>query len=221
MHQPQCISTTRSAPILHEKDLAAFAPVARERRNGCGDGLGGLGGEGRTGQDTRACEDGEHRTGLLPWQVKRVRDYVDADLHDRVSLSTAAAHARLSPNYFSRCFRQSFGVTFSRFVAGRRVERAQGLMIASAGKLCHIALACGFADQAHFTRTFGHLLGCTPARWRRQVVMSRSPVKLADGALHGRQAFLGNLEFHPARSWRLPERARPLSSVGSLQEYRP
>ncbi|WP_454760354.1 helix-turn-helix domain-containing protein [Caulobacter segnis] len=108
------------------------------------------------------------REALLPWQAKRVRDYIDTGLHGRVSLSEAAGHARLSPGYFSRCFRQSFGVTFTRFVARRRIDRAQGLMTGGAAKLCHIALACGFADQAHFTRTFASLTGCTPARWRRQ-----------------------------------------------------
>lgn len=120
----------------------------------------------------------DHSEGLLPWQAKRVRDYVDAGLHGRVSLSTAASHARLSPGYFSRCFRQSFGVTFTRFVARRRVDRAQGLMTDGATKLCHIALACGFADQAHFTRTFGNVTGCTPARWRRQAAIPLSPAHL-------------------------------------------
>jgi AraC family transcriptional regulator len=46
-------------------------------------------------------------------------------------------------------------------------------MIESAAKLSEIALACGFTDQAHFTRTFGHFMGCTPARWRRQAAMTR------------------------------------------------
>ena len=174
MHQSQSISTTRFA--LTPQDLAAFVPVTRERLDWRGDDLDDLDREGRSGQEACAREEAERWKGLLPWQVKRVRDYVDADLHGRVSLSMAAGHARLSPNYFSRCFRRSFGVTFSRFVAGRRVERAQGLMIGGVDKLCQIALACGFADQAHFTRTFGDHLGCPPARWRRQVAMNRLPI---------------------------------------------
>lgn len=120
-----------------------------------------------------AAKRADPSEGLLPWQAKRVQAYVAADLHGRVSLSLAASHARLSPGYFSRCFRRSFGVTFSRFVARQRVERAQGLMTGDSAKLCQIALACGFADQAHFTRTFGNLTGSTPARWRREAVLAR------------------------------------------------
>ena len=105
--------------------------------------------------------------GLLPWQARRVRDYIDGGLDGRPSIKGAAEHAKLSPSYFSRRFRQSFGVTFSRFVARRRIERAQSMMIRSSSSLCQIALACGFTDQAHFTRTFGGVTGSTPSQWRR------------------------------------------------------
>lgn len=172
MHQSHNISaegfmlTPANAP-----DLAVFMPTARDLAELGADvfSLGlGLGLGRRDGQD-EAVREGRWE-GLLPWQVKRVRDYVDADLHGAVSVGAAAGLARLSPSYFSRRFRQSFGVTFSRFVAGRRIERAQDLMSDDDGKLCHIALACGFADQSHFTRTFTNLMGCSPARWRRRHV---------------------------------------------------
>lgn len=109
--------------------------------------------------------------GLLPWQARRVRDYVDSDLGGRLSIRTAAQRAKLSPSYFSRRFRQSFGVTFSRFVAHRRIELAQSMMVLGATSLCQIALACGFTDQAHFTRTFGGLTGSTPSQWRRTAAL--------------------------------------------------
>jgi AraC-like DNA-binding protein len=110
--------------------------------------------------------------GLLPWQATRVRDYVEGDLDGRPSIRSAAKHARLSPSYFSRRFRQSFGVTFSRFVAHRRIARAQAMMTRSSSSLCQIALDCGFTDQSHFTRTFGSLTGSTPSQWRRTATRS-------------------------------------------------
>ncbi|SFI53930.1 AraC family transcriptional regulator [Caulobacter sp. UNC279MFTsu5.1] len=109
--------------------------------------------------------------GLLPWQARRVRDYIDGDLAGRLSIRGAAAHAKLSPGYFSRRFRQSFGLTFSRFVARRRIEHAQAMMTKTSSSLCQIALACGFTDQAHFTRTFGDVTGSTPSKWRRMAAL--------------------------------------------------
>lgn len=175
MHQSQKVSPARVmlAPA-NAPDLAVFMPSARDFAELSADVFGlGLGLGWRAGRDEGAREG--RWEGLLPWQTKRVRDYVDADLHGPVSLSAAACHARLSPSYFSRRFRRSFGVTFSRFVAARRIERAQDLMLGEAGNLCQIALACGFADQSHFTRTFSNLMGCSPARWRRQASTAREP----------------------------------------------
>jgi AraC-like DNA-binding protein len=115
--------------------------------------------------------------GLLPWQTRRVHEYVESDLHARPSIRGAAEQAKLSPSYFSRRFRQSFGVTFSQFVARRRIERAQSMMVRSDSSLCQIALDCGFTDQAHFTRTFGGLTGSTPSQWRRSAVQTTGPAK--------------------------------------------
>jgi len=144
-------------------DRVAFMPLGRELTPP----HAGLAGHDWRGEAPGAPSSGPG-LGLLPWQAKRVRDYVDTSLHSRISLGMAATQARLSPGYFSRCFRRSFGVTFSRFVASRRVERAQDLMTRSTETLCQVAQTCGFADQAHFSRTFGGLVGCSPSQWRRQ-----------------------------------------------------
>jgi AraC-like DNA-binding protein len=33
-------------------------------------------------------------------------------------------------------------------------------------KLSEVALACGFADESHLTRTFRRVVGATPGKWR-------------------------------------------------------
>lgn len=108
--------------------------------------------------------------GLAVWQVKRVRKYVDAHLAEHMSIQTVAREVRLGPSHFSRTFRKSFGLPFMQFVARKRVERAQRVMLATDFRLCEIALLCGFADQAHFSRAFHHHAGETPARWRRRAL---------------------------------------------------
>ncbi|MDG2527937.1 helix-turn-helix transcriptional regulator [Caulobacter endophyticus] len=107
--------------------------------------------------------------GLLAWQIKRVGRYLDHQLDDRITLKAVAEQVRLSPSYFSRCFRRSFGAPFAKFVMQKRIERAQQLMVTSPMSLGQIALACGFADQAHFTRAFTNLTGGAPGKWRRQI----------------------------------------------------
>ena len=50
----------------------------------------------------------------------------------------------------SRVFRETVGETPMQYVLANRIEQAVGMMKDPARPLGDIALACGFADQAHF-----------------------------------------------------------------------
>jgi transcriptional regulator GlxA family with amidase domain len=78
-----------------------------------------------------------------------------------------AAIARLSTGHFCRSFTRSFGVAPFAYVAGRRLARAQELMLTTEDPLSQIALACGLCDQSHLTRLFRRHLGTSPNVWRR------------------------------------------------------
>jgi AraC-like DNA-binding protein len=111
---------------------------------------------------------GPTRGGLAPWQMRQVTRHIDATLATTVSTRDCAKITRLSASYFSRAFKVSFGETFSKYVARRRTERAQEMMVMTDERLCEIALSCGFADQSHFTRVYQRQVGSSPASWRRQ-----------------------------------------------------
>jgi AraC-like DNA-binding protein len=68
-----------------------------------------------------------------------------ANLDGDVSLTQLAAASRLSASYFTRAF--------------KRRNSGQSLN--------EIALACGFADQSHFTTVFTRMVGASPGAWRR------------------------------------------------------
>ena len=72
---------------------------------------------------------------------------------------------------FSRAFKLSLGVSPMEYVAVRRVERAKEMISCTRERLAEVALACGFADQAHLNRRFRDLMGVSPGRWRRSNVV--------------------------------------------------
>jgi AraC family transcriptional regulator len=108
------------------------------------------------------------RGGLAPWQIVRVRAYVEAHLDSTIRMRDLAAIARLSTGHFSRSFTRSFGVAPFAYIAGRRLARAQDLMLTTDDPLCQIALACGLCDQSHLTRLFRRHVGTSPNTWRRR-----------------------------------------------------
>jgi transcriptional regulator GlxA family with amidase domain len=108
------------------------------------------------------------RTGLQPWQASKVREFIDGSLESKIRLQDCASKARLSASHFSRAFKATFGTTVIDYIQRRRVVRAQQMMLLSDQPLSQIAVACGFADQAHYCRVFRDVIGLSPNAWRRQ-----------------------------------------------------
>ena len=104
---------------------------------------------------------------LLAWHVRKVLTYIDSHLADRVLVADLSALVRCSEAHFSRLFKRTFGETPYAFVVKRRVELAARRMLDTEISLSDIALSCGFADQAHLTKCFRHLMQNTPSAWRR------------------------------------------------------
>jgi AraC family transcriptional regulator len=111
---------------------------------------------------------------LLPWQARRVADYIEENIAQPIGICDLCALLHRSKAYFSRAFKGTFGVPPHAYMLRRRIELASRLMIESTTPLIEIALKCGFSDQAHFTRRFRQLTGATPAAWRRERVIPRS-----------------------------------------------
>jgi AraC-like DNA-binding protein len=96
---------------------------------------------------------------LLPDpRVRRMIAYATANLQERLTLSAAAAHVNLSQSRARHLFASHAGLPFKTYVLWRRIERAVHLYAAgkSLTEATHLA---GFADSAHFSRTFKRTFG--------------------------------------------------------------
>ena len=107
------------------------------------------------------------RGGLAPWQERRAKEILSANLDGEISVNSLATECGLSVGHFARAFRQSTGIAPHRWLLVQRVEKAKGLLLNSSLSLVDIAFNCGFADQSHFTRAFTHATQISPGTWRR------------------------------------------------------
>jgi AraC family transcriptional regulator len=111
---------------------------------------------------------GTARGGLAPWQMLRVRAFIDSNLHRSIHIRDLSAVAQRSPAHFCRRFKLAVGEPPHAYVMRRRLERACHLMVTSASSLSQIASCVGFSDQAHLCRLFRAAFGQSPASWRRE-----------------------------------------------------
>lgn len=101
--------------------------------------------------------------------LKRVTQYIRDHIADpAMTLTDAAAAAFLSPNYLTHLCAKETGSTFSELVSGRRMRLARTHLIHGTESLSHIAQACGFSDEAYFSRRFRKAYGIPPGQFRRQ-----------------------------------------------------
>ena len=98
--------------------------------------------------------------------VRRAAAYLTERWDERVPLAELAAVAGLSRFELVRRFGAQMGLTPHAFQTNLRVAHARRLLAAGTPAAA-VAAACGFADQAHLTRTFRVAVGVTPARYAR------------------------------------------------------
>ncbi|MET7656472.1 MULTISPECIES: helix-turn-helix domain-containing protein [unclassified Streptomyces] len=101
--------------------------------------------------------------------VPRVRDHIDRNLADpALSPQTVAAAHHISVRYLHRLF-ESEGVTVTRLIQQRRLERCARELHrsdATAATVSAVAQRWGFASPAHFSRVFRAAYGRSPREWR-------------------------------------------------------
>lgn len=108
--------------------------------------------------------------GLSRYKLKRVQQYIDDHLDQKIPLEDLAAIAGLSQYHFARAFKQSTGLSPHQYLIQMRITRAQQLLKQPNMSISEVAIACGFSNQSHFHRHFKKHLGITPKQfsYRRQ-----------------------------------------------------
>ena len=84
---------------------------------------------------------------------------------DATSLDVLAGAVGLSPSRLMHVFTSSVGIPLRPYLAWLRVQRA-AIDIVSGNSLTDAALASGFSDAAHMSRTFRRMLGIPPSMLR-------------------------------------------------------
>ncbi|MFM5165237.1 helix-turn-helix domain-containing protein [Aeromonas rivipollensis] len=103
-----------------------------------------------------------------PQHLQRAAELMQDDSASPLSLSQLSAVAGLTPSHFVRAFSQHYGMTPHAYLLDRRIRHARALL-KQGQPLAEVALASGFADQAHFQRQFKRRVAATPGQYRTQL----------------------------------------------------
>jgi len=119
--------------------------------------------------DSGACASTESFAHSLDHiRLRRVLDYIAANIGDDITLVNLAGIAGYSPFHFARKFTLAMGISPHRYISRIRLENAMAELAAGKLALAQIALNAHFSSQASFTRAFHRATGMTPKEYRRR-----------------------------------------------------
>lgn len=97
---------------------------------------------------------------------QQIETYVVCNLSSNLTLDMLARH--LSMNRASVCvlFRREFHQTFTEYVNGLRIDKAQQLILHTKKRIQDICFEVGFNNIAHFNHVFHNIVGCSPSSYR-------------------------------------------------------
>ena len=107
--------------------------------------------------------------------LRRARDRVDRDYAEPLDLDGLARVAGVSKYHFLRCFAATYGKTPARYLAERRIERAQDLLRATnltVTEICHLV---GYTSLGSFSTKFRQLIGVSPSEYQARFADTGAP----------------------------------------------
>lgn len=101
-------------------------------------------------------------------RMAEIREYINRNYSQPVTLSTLAEHMHLTPQYLSRFFKKYFHIKFNEYLNMVRIQHAARELSYSDTPITDIALQQGFPNIATFNKHFREIHGISPRSYRKQ-----------------------------------------------------
>jgi transcriptional regulator GlxA family with amidase domain len=116
------------------------------------------------------------RYGIGDDRLAQAIELMEERVEEPLSVEAVARQAGLSARQLERLFVRHLGKTPQRHYLELRLQRGRQMLTESGESISDVALRCGFADAAHFSRQFKALFGETPltvrTSWRNRLAVT-------------------------------------------------
>jgi AraC family transcriptional regulator len=122
-----------------------------------------------TSFNTVAPKSIPRKGGMAPRVLRRVVEFMHANIDKQIGLKDLADCAGLSLSHFSFQFRASTNQSPHQYMLRLRVERSKELLADSRLSVLDVGLEVGFRNQQHFATVFRNSVGVPPSVYRTQL----------------------------------------------------
>lgn len=105
-------------------------------------------------------------SGAPPYWLRQAEELIRSRYAEHLTLAEISAAVSIHPVHLARRFRTFYKCSIGEYVRRLRIEFAMEQISKTDRPFSDLALATGFSDQSHFSRTFRRLTGLTPRQFR-------------------------------------------------------
>lgn len=100
--------------------------------------------------------------------LKKLVEYIQTNIQEKLSLKKLAEFCGLSPNYLHMLFTKTMSITINEYITILRLERAKGCLVTTDSSVSDIALECGFENIPYFSYVFKRHVNVSPSQFRKK-----------------------------------------------------
>jgi AraC-like DNA-binding protein len=108
----------------------------------------------------------EFNNSLQPTWLENTKQYLRANLDQKISLEALASKTKLDKFQFIRAFKKYVGLTPFQYILLSRIALTKKLL-QEGNSITETALDAGFYDQSNFANYFKNYVGVTPKTYQR------------------------------------------------------
>lgn len=113
-----------------------------------------------------AAEVGNYKISDTEVSVLRAQKYIDENFDKDLSLDELSQKVNLSPGYLALKLKEKTGMSYSKYVNVKRMERAEYLLRNTEKKIKDVARLVGYNNQRYFVNVFKKYTGEKPTDYR-------------------------------------------------------
>lgn len=101
-------------------------------------------------------------------RLRPVIEYIYSSFSEKIYIEKLSDMISVSPDYFTKMFKETIGTTPIEYINGLRVNKAMRLLVETQSPMADIATAAGFSTPNYFNKIFKQYMGVSPLSYKKK-----------------------------------------------------
>ena len=101
--------------------------------------------------------------------IEKALAFLKENYQRPITLNDISEEVKMNPSYFSNLFKESMGISYSKYLTEFRVNKAKELMANPSMRIKEIAGMVGYDDVRYFIKVFKSFTGVSPGIYKEQL----------------------------------------------------